>query len=394
MLPTLKLKKNEDRRLRTGHLWIYSNEIQTPLKNFSSGQEVLVETHDQTVLGVAYVNPHSLIAARLFSRNPNDRLNQAFFYQKMSAALALRQQLFDKPYYRLIFGEGDFIPGLIIDRFNQTAVIQANTAGIDNHIEELIAALRKIIPEIQTILLRNDTNTRLIEGLASEIKSGLGTPPEQLRIEENNTFFDIPLWSGQKTGWFFDHRLNRTRLPYYVSNKRVLDVFSYLGGWGIQAATAQAREVVCMDSSKLSATAIPHNAKLNDVANKVSIIIEDAFAGLKNLSQTKELFDVVILDPPAFIKKQRDLKEGLLAYQRINEMALKLLSADGILISCSCSMHLSYNDFLQLLRRAAYRAGCQLQLLERGHQAQDHPIHLAIPETDYLKMMIVRKVKN
>lgn len=394
MLPILKLKKNEDRRIRTGHLWIYSNEIESSLKNFSPGQEVIVEAHDKTPLGLAYVNPHSLIAARLVSRNSNDRLNQDFFIKKFQTALLMRQRLFAKPYYRLIFGEGDFIPGLVIDRFNETIVIQTNTAGMDAHLEDIMTALRQVLPDIQHILLRNDSSARLIEGLSSEIKAGFGNPPKNICLEENNSLFDAPLWEGQKTGWFYDHRLNRTRLQYYVPNKRVLDVFSYLGAWGIQAAIAGAKEVVCLDSSKLSATAIPHNAELNKVKDKVAVIIDDAFSGLKNLYQNKETFDVVILDPPAFIKKQRDLKEGLLAYQRINEAALKLLPDNGILISCSCSMHLSYNDLLQLLRRAAYRSGCQLQLLERGHQAQDHPVHLAIPETDYLKMLILGLVKE
>jgi len=185
--------------------------------------------------------------------------------------------------------------------------------------------------------------------------------------------------------------LNRTRLQSYVPNKRVLDVFSYLGGWGIQAAKWDASEVICIDSSSLSSAWIKENAELNHVSEKVSTIQEDAFEALKKLAVNNQLFDVIILDPPAFIKKQKDKKEGFTAYQRINEAALKLLSPGGILISCSCSMHMEYNDLVQAIRKAALRNQFNLQIIERGHQGPDHPIHLAIPETDYLKMVIVRR---
>jgi 23S rRNA (cytosine1962-C5)-methyltransferase len=215
---------------------------------------------------------------------------------------------------------------------------------------------------------------------------------DKVQLEENNTLFFAPLLQGQKTGWFYDHRLNRSRLSEYVSQKKVLDVFSYLGGWGIQAAKLGASDVNCIDSSSLSMTWIQSNAELNHVNDKVKVICQDAFEALKELHQAKDIFDVIILDPPAFVKKQKDIKEGTLAYQRINELAIKLLKPEGILISCSCSMHLSQSEFLQVIRRASLRAHCEMQILERGHQAPDHPVHFAIPETDYLKMIIGRKI--
>ena len=239
--------------------------------------------------------------------------------------------------------------------------------------------------------MRNDSPSRLHEGLNIETVAEYGNPPERILLEENNTQFHAPLWTGQKTGWFYDHRLNRSRLKEYVKDKRVLDVFSYLGGWGIQAATFGAKEVVCLDSSSQATECIKENAALNKVEDKVQVICDDAFDGLKKLHQGKELFDVIVLDPPAFVKKQKDLKEGTLAYQRINEAALKLLVPGGILVSCSCSMHMSIDDLMQALKRASYNAKCEVQVIERGHQAPDHPVHLAIPETDYLKMIIVRK---
>jgi 23S rRNA (cytosine1962-C5)-methyltransferase len=396
-LAILRLKKNEDRRIRAGHLWIYSNEIDTttsPLKSFSPGQEVRVEASDKTPLGIAYINPHSLIAARLVTRNVHQSFDTEFLIQKIQSALSLRERIFVKPFYRLVFGESDGLPGLVADRFGNTLVLQINTAGMDLKKDAIIAACREVIPDLQAILLRNDSSARVQEGLETYVSAAFGTPDDKVLLEENNTLFNAPLWSGQKTGWFYDHRLNRTRLKEYVNGKRVLDVFSYLGAWGIQAALAGAQEVHCVDSSPLSAEWIHANAELNGVANKTHIITEDAFVALKNLHQAKEKFDVIVLDPPAFAKKQKDRKEGLLAYQRINELALKLLVPDGILISCSCSMQISFDDFCQSIRRASLGAGCELQLLERGHQAQDHPVHFAIPETDYLKMVIARRVES
>lgn len=396
-LKTVRLKKNEDRRLLAGHVWIYSNEIDikaTPLKDFIPGEEVLVEAHDKSKLGVAYINPHSLITARLFSRKPDQHLDFSLLTQQIKNALALRSRLFPKPYYRLIFGESDGLPGLIADRFDHTLVLQVNTAGMEAKTDLIIAAFAATLPEIPFILLRNDSPARQQEGLESFVKAGLGSPPEKVFLEENNASFNVPLWEGQKTGWFYDHRLNRSRLQAYVCGQRVLDIFSYLGGWGIQAANWGAKEVICIDASPLATALIRENAQLNHVAHKMHVIHEDAFSALKNLAQAKEKFNVIILDPPAFVKKLKDKKEGLLAYLRINQAALKLLAPDGILISCSCSMHMTYDDLVQVIRRASLHAACELQIIERGHQAPDHPVHLTIPETDYLKMIIVRRMSG
>jgi 23S rRNA (cytosine1962-C5)-methyltransferase len=389
----LRLKKNEDRRLRAGHLWIYSNEIDTtvtPLKSLEPGQAVRVEAQDKTPLGLAYVNPHSLITGRLISRNVKDTFDIELFTQRLQQALTWRNQVFKKPYYRLVFGESDQLPGLVIDRFGNDFVAQLNTAGMDVRKDLILAAITTIIPGTNSILLRNDSPMRLQEGLETSVSAGWGEPPQRVMLEENDTAFYAPLWEGQKTGWFYDHRLNRSRLKQYVEGKRVLDVFSYLGGWGIQAATFGAKEVTCLDASAFATQWIADNSRLNHVEDKVKVICDDAFVGLKNLHHAKEKFDIIILDPPAFVKKQKDKKEGLLAYQRINEAALKLLEPNGLLLSCSCSMHVEYDDLIQALRRASLNTHCELQIVEQGHQAQDHPVHVAIPETNYLKMIIVR----
>lgn len=394
-LKTLRLKKNEDRRLRAGHVWIYSNEIDiksTPLKEFTAGEQVIVEAADKTKLGTAFINPHSLITARVFTRKANQSLDLALISQRIEIALALRMRLYSKPYYRLIFGESDGLPGLIADRFGTTLVLQINTAGMEAVTDTILEAVKTVIPEIETIVLRNDSGVRQQEGLESDVKVVVGSPHEKLLLEENEARFHAPLLEGQKTGWFYDHRLNRSRMKEYVLGKRVLDVFSYLGGWGIQAALYGAKEVVCVDASALAVSYIQENAQLNQVADKVKTIEEDAFVALKKLAEAKEKFDVIVLDPPAFVKKFKDKKEGALAYLRINEAALKLLVPGGILMSCSCSMHMSYDDLVQAIRRASLHVGCDLQIVERGHQAPDHPVHLAIPEIDYLKMVVVRRM--
>lgn len=394
-LNSIRLKKQEDRRIRAGHPWIFSNEIDTtatPLKRFTAGEEVVVEAHDQSILGVAYVNPHSLIAARLFSRVADTRLDLDYFTQQLTGALALRSRLFEKPYYRLVYSEADGLPGLVIDRFGTNLVCQMNTAGMDNKTDIIQAALLTVLPDTTSILLRNDSQIREHEGLESYVKTLFGNPPDELLLEENGVQFLFPLTKGQKTGWFYDHRLNRARVAEYVKGRRVLDVFSYLGGWGIQAAHFGANHVDCIEASAFACEFIKKNAELNHVANKVTAICDDAFDAMKALLQSGKTYDVITLDPPAFVKRLKDRKEGMIAYQRVNEMAMKLLTPGGILVTCSCSMHVSMDDLVQMMSRVAYRTQSQVQILERGHQGPDHPVHVSIPETDYLKALVVRKI--
>jgi 23S rRNA (cytosine1962-C5)-methyltransferase len=216
--------------------------------------------------------------------------------------------------------------------------------------------------------------------------------PETIRLLENGGHFSAPLIGGQKTGWFFDHRLNRARMQHYVKDKRVLDVFSYLGAWGIQALVAGARQVICVEGSETAIDFIRRNAKLNPRADNLIAFHGDAFTILNDLQADKERFDVVILDPPAFIKRKKDLKEGLAAYRRLNELAIRLLTRDGILISSSCSSHLQWDIFRDILRRTGRHLDRSIQILEQGHQSPDHPIHPAIPETEYLKALICRSL--
>ncbi|MCW8841343.1 MAG: class I SAM-dependent rRNA methyltransferase, partial [Gammaproteobacteria bacterium] len=250
-LAPLYLQKNEERRLRNGHIWVYSNEVdsnRSPLGQFEAGQQVCIIANDGKPLGNGYVNPHSLIAARLISRSTAHQLDRSLLVHRLNIALALRERLFDKPFYRLVYGESDGLPGLVVDRFGDLLVVQLNTAGMEAVKAALVEALEKVLKPA-AILWRNDSSIRALEGLESYVEAALGEVPESIEIEENGTRFEVPLLAGQKTGWFYDHRSNRAQLQQLAHGMRVLDVFSYIGGWGIEAAVAGASEVVCVDSS-------------------------------------------------------------------------------------------------------------------------------------------------
>jgi 23S rRNA (cytosine1962-C5)-methyltransferase len=388
----LYLRKKAERRVHGGHLWVYSNEVDTqksPLNSFSPGQEIIVKDYTGNNIGKGYVNPHSLIAARILSYDVDIVFDVDFFAKRLQEALALRERLFAKPFYRLVYGESDSLPGLIVDRFADTLVVQLNTAGMEQKASIITAALQHIIKPTH-ILLRNDSSMRQLEGLAKSIDFTHGEPIAEAQVEENGVKFNALIQEGQKTGWFYDHRANRAKLRAYVPNKRVLDVFSYLGGWGIQAAVFGAEVVTCVDSSEKAIKQVKLNAQLNNVADKVTTICQDAFEGLNAFIKKGELYDVIILDPPAFIKRKKDMTEGQLAYRRINELALRLLKRDGILFSASCSMHLANTELIDILRRCARKLNRTIQILEQGHQAPDHPIHPAIAETEYLKLIVAR----
>lgn len=388
----LRLKKNEERRLLQGHLWIYSNEVdvqQTPLTNFIPGSPVVIEDSRGRSVGCGYVNPHTLLCARLLSRNSAEDINENFFITRVQSALRLRQALFSKPFYRLIYGESDYLPGLIVDRYGDLLVVQITTAGIERLRDIVIGALEKVISP-SAILLRNDHSTRALEGLPEYVEPVYGQLLPYYPIEENDVSFFISPSTGQKTGWFYDHRENRRQLQRLAPGRRVLDVFSYVGAWGVQAAVYGASEVWAIDSSKAALEKCAENARLNQVDSLVKTLQGDAFDLLKQLLEEQEKFDIIILDPPAFIKKRKDFKQGFLAYQKLNSLALQLLSAEGFLITASCSHHLSMQDLEEAVQTSSINAKRNVQLIAKGHQGFDHPVHPAIPETSYLKALFYR----
>ena len=377
----LKLNKNEDRRIRAGHLWVFSNEVntkETPFDQFEPGQLVEVQASNGKSLGIAYVNPASLICARILSRDPKHPPDQSLLVHRIKVALSLRQQFFAKPFYRLVFGESDFLPGLVVDRFDDVLVVQITTLGMEMMKNEIIAALQKVIKP-SSILLRNDSSARAREGMDSYVEAVFGEVPDTVIVEDMGVKYEVPIQSGQKTGWYYDQRMNREALSSMVKGKRVLDVFSYIGAWGVKAAVQGASEVVCVDSSAQALEMVGVNAALNQVDDKMSGIQGDAFQALKDLREEREKFDLVIVDPPAFIKRKKDFKNGREAYHRINKLAIQLLSKDGILVSGSCSHHLPRQELQKTMLQAARHLDRNMQILIQGYQGPDHPVHPAIP---------------
>jgi 23S rRNA (cytosine1962-C5)-methyltransferase len=395
-LAILRLKKDEDRRIRAGHLWVFSNEIdvrETPLVELEPGQPVEVQDFRGSFLGTGYANPRSLITARLLSRKREEALGPEILTNRLARALSLREHLYPtEPYYRMCFGEGDGLPGLVVDRYGDVLVVQATTAGIERVIDDVVAALVELVSP-EGILLRADSPARELEGIERYVRTAYGDVPETTEIVENGSRFRVPLQKGQKTGWFYDHRSNRARLAHYATRRRVLDVFSYAGGWGVQAAVSGAAEAVFVDSSTAALQLVEVNAELNGISARVDTIEGDAFEVLDSLRQNGNHFDVIVLDPPAFIKRRKDLKQGEQAYRKLNRSALELLTEGGILASASCSFHLSREMLLRSILWAAERTGREIQVVEEGHQAPDHPFHPAIPETNYLKAFFVRVLR-
>ncbi|MGD2073502.1 MAG: class I SAM-dependent rRNA methyltransferase [Gammaproteobacteria bacterium] len=390
-LAPLQLKKHEERRIRAGHLWVYSNEVDTaatPLAVFRPGQQVQLLAHNGRRLGVAYVNPASLICARLVSRDPRRMLDRSLLVHRLNVALALRERLFDAPYYRLVYGEADQLPGLIVDRYGDVCVVQCTTAGMEAVKEQVLEALGKVVRPAG-VVLRADSPVRALEGL-EPYRETRGALPPQLSVEEQGLHFSVSLEQGQKTGWFYDQRMNRQRLRSYVAGGRVLDVFSYVGAWALHALAGGAREVLCVDTSGSALERVLANAEDNGFGGRVAARRGDAFEMLTELRSAGERFDVVVLDPPAFIKRRKDYKAGEAAYRRLNQLGMQVLARDGILVSASCSHHLAESQFQNLLLQGSRHLDRSLQVLERGHQAPDHPIHPAIAESSYLKTLFCR----
>jgi 23S rRNA (cytosine1962-C5)-methyltransferase len=389
----LFLRKGADHRLRGGHLWVYSNEVdseRSPLSSFSAGDLVAIRNTNGRLLGSAYMEPNSLICARVYAPSEQRALDEPFFFARLQSALAIREAAFDQPFYRLVYGDSDTLPGVVIDRFGDVLVLQLNNDGLERYREPLVAALVALL-QPRGILLRADSRSRREQGLATDSAVLYGDVPEQVTLQENGVHFLAPVYAGQKTGWFYDHRMSRARLAAWVKGKSVLDVYSYIGGWGIQAAAFGATQVCCIDSSAQALEGVETNARLNQLETRVTTRRGSAPELMDAMHAEGSRFDVVILDPPAFIQRKKDLKKGIAAYRRINELGLQLLHPGGLLVSASCSMHLSRADLIAAMQQAAVRTACQIRIVEQGAQGADHPIHPAIPETEYLKAVFARK---
>ena len=395
-LPELRLKPREERRIAGGHLWIFSNEVdtaRTPLTAFEPGALCRVVAGNDRFLGYAYVNPHALICARILGRDPGFAPGKSLLVHRLRVALALRERLYPQPCYRLVYGESDGLPGLVLDRFDDVVVGQIGTVGMEVMKPAILEALDKVIAP-KTVIWKNDSGSRELEGLPSYVETAIGPAVEEAVVEENGVRFYVPIGHGQKTGWFYDQAYNRRSLLKYVRGARVLDVFCYLGAWGLAAARAGAREVVCVDSSAPALDLLQRSAAENGLQDIVRAERADAFDALAALRAAGEKFDVVIVDPPAFIKRRKDIPKGQAAYRKLNQQAMQVLARDGILVSCSCSHHLGQDDLIATVQQAARHVDRFAQVVEVGGHAPDHPIHPAIPETRYLKSLFCRVVQD
>jgi 23S rRNA (cytosine1962-C5)-methyltransferase len=390
-LPVLRLKRGEERRLAAGHLWVFSNEVDsenTPLGQFAAGALAQLRSQRDAFLGYAYVNPHALICARILSRDAAQPVDVALIERRLAAALALRERLGSARFCRWVFGESDLLPGLVLDRYGELVVGQIATAGMEALKEEIESAVRKVMNP-QALYWKNDSAARELEHLPQLATAAFGEIPAEVEVEEAGLKFAAPLAAGQKTGWYYDQSGNRARLARHVAaGARVLDVCSYAGAWAITALRHGARAAHCVDASSTALAFAQANAARNGTT--VEPLHADAFDALKMLAARGEQFDLVVLDPPAFIKRKKDIPQGQAAYRKLNQLALAVLADEGLLVSCSCSYHLAAEELLNAIQAAARHAARFVQVLEAGGQSPDHPVHPAIPETRYLKAFFCR----
>lgn len=402
--PLLRLRRGEERRLRAGHLWIFSNEIdtaQTPLAGFELGQLVTVQDQRGQNLGTAYINPATLIAARLLSRD-TDAIDGHWFVAKLRRALAWRDRLYRSPHYRWVYGESDGLPGLVLDRFGDVVVGQLTTAGMDKQREVIEQAIRRVL-DPRVLLWKNDGGARALEGLPEEVVVAWGEAPERVEVVEaaadgGQLTFETELGAGQKTGWFYDQAFNRSQLARFMAaGSRVLDVCCYAGGWAATAAALGASRVDCVDASA-SALERAHANVARQARNGTTTDYVahrgDAFDVLSQLAEAGERYDVVVVDPPAFIKRRKDIPQGEAAYRKLNQLALRVLSDEGLLISCSCSYHLAIESLQTAIQSASRHVDRHVQIVYQGMQSPDHPVHPAIPETRYLKAFFCRVTRG
>ncbi len=380
-MKSIGLKKKEARRVQRGHPWIFSNEIADPLSSFAAGELVDVLDHAGRFIGRGYINPHALIAIRILTRR-QDEIDLRFFRKRIAAARELRARLGFGESFRALFSEGDSVPGLIVDKYADTLVVQSLTAGIEARLDVITLALREEYAPA-AIVFKNDSAAREFEGLPRHTSVAVGSLDGPVTFEETGITYRVDVLEGQKTGFFFDQRENRLALKGLVSGRSVLDCFCYVGAWSLTAARFGAAEVTGLDASQQAVDLAVQNAKLNGLSAR--FVVADVFEELRRREKNKERFGCIILDPPAFVKSRAKVREALRGYKEINLRALRLLQPGGLLVTCSCSHHIDGDLFREMLIDAALDAGRETSLLEMRSQARDHPSLIAARETTYLK---------
>ena len=384
--PTITIKPKEGRKARAGAPWIFSNEIvmDAAAKALAPGALVNVKGDDGQDFGTGYFNAKSLIAVRLLARECGQAVDAAFFAVRLGHALKLRETLYAKPFYRLAHAEGDGLPGLIIDRFDDTLVVQITTAGMEALLTPLKMALENVMAPT-SIILRNDAPARGLEGLELYVRAEKGQMG-RIAVEENGARYFADLGQGQKTGWYYDQRDNRAFIAAFAKGRSVLDAYSYTGGFGILAAKAGAKEVVCLDSSAPALAIAEESAAANQ--RSVRAVKADVFEELERLSAEKETFDIVVADPPPFVKSKKDLEPGAKAYRKLGRLAASVTAANGFVLLASCSHNMPAERFAAECAAGISRSGRRATLIRTAGAGPDHPVHPMLPESAYLKALV------
>ena len=358
-------------------------------KALPPGGVVRLEAASGEPLGIAHFNAHTLIAARVLTRGTSLEAAHAHVAARLRAALSLRERLYPGGFYRLIHAEADGLPGLIVDRYGDVAAVQANTAGMDRWLPEILAALDATVAP-RAVVLRNDSPARTLEGLALEVRVAKGAVDAPVEVRENGARFLADIATGQKTGWFFDQRDNRAAVAALAAGARVLDLYSYAGGFAIAAARAGANSVVAVDRSEGALALAERSAALNDVTAKCRFVRAEVFAECERLAGTDERFDVVVADPPAFVKSRKDLEAGKRGYRKLTRLAARLVAPGGFLFVASCSHNVDRATFAEQVSHGLDDAGRVGRILRDSGAAPDHPVHPHLPESAYLKAQIVQ----
>lgn len=382
--------------IKLRHPWLFTDAVQTPTDAEDGELCDIYLSNQKTFFARGYYNSKSKIVVRILTRVPHEHVDQKFFEKRFRELKTQREQFIDPEQtnaYRLVFAESDQLPGLIIDKYDDVFVIQIHTLGMD-HLKDLVVEALRNVFQPKTIYERSDAQVRFLDGLTNNPSQLLfgEEPTGEIMVKEHGISFYVDIVHGQKTGLFLDQRENRKALQKYVEGKLVLNCFSYTGGFSVSAALAGASKVVSVDISKNAIAAAERNFILNKVpAGKHEGVVADVFDYLDSCKPGS--FDLIVLDPPAFVKNNKSIKKGMAGYLRINEAALRILPENGILVSSSCSSYVSDEMFQKMLTIASHRTGCSLKVLEVRHQPFDHPFNLDFPEGKYLKFYVVQKTQ-
>ncbi|MEX2615346.1 MAG: class I SAM-dependent rRNA methyltransferase [Alphaproteobacteria bacterium] len=386
MYPAIRLLPGRHKRVKTGHPWVFSNEIARSEAAFETGALVNVVGDNGENFGTAIYNPHTLLAGRIVDRRGDVALDADYFEARLRAALVLRDRMFSEPYYRLIHAEADGLPGLIIDRYADAAVIQFNTAGMDRLTDTVVAALDRVFAA-GTVILRNDSASREMEGLPKIVTVLRGDGDTPVLVRENGAEFTTHPAAGQKTGWFYDQRSNRGFIASLAANARMIDVFCYGGGFAIQALRAGAASATLVDRSATALDDAAASAARNGVDSCCSVIKADAFEEMERQDAAGERYDIVVADPPAFVRTRKDIGAGSRVYQKMARLAARLVAPGGILFVASCSHHMTPDMFREAVRKGIGDARRSGRILRDAGAGPDHPVHPHLPESSYLKSL-------